>query len=69
MASGLLREVVVGSDAAEGGEDGEEASDVVAGGAGVGHGRVLIVPLSYRHPPPPCEGHGPLCPLAHGPGQ
>lgn len=59
MATGLLGGVVVEGDAPEGGEDGEEASEVVAGGAG-GHGLVLNVPLSYRHPCPPCEGVGPL---------
>ncbi len=57
--SGLLSQVLVGTDACEGGEDDEEASDVVASGAGVvGHGRVLIVPLSYRHPTPTARGLG-----------
>ncbi len=57
--SGLLREVLVGTDACEGGEHKEDASDVVAGGAGVvGHGRVLNVPLSYRHPTSTARGLG-----------
>ena len=41
--SGLLSVVVEGSDAAEGGEDSEEASEVVAGGAG--HGLCVECPL------------------------
>jgi hypothetical protein len=41
--SGLLSVVVEGSDAAEGGEDSEEASEVVAGGAG--HGSCVECPL------------------------
>lgn len=41
MGSGLLREVVVGADAGEGGQDGQDASQVVAGGDG-GHGAGFV---------------------------